>query len=170
MVLLSAERLSPDMVTVRPVAADDLAPARAVYEAAVRGSGPEVYDAGQVDAWLAHWGGSRLPGVGLVAEVDGDVVGLAEADLRVGTVEKVYVHPRHAREGVGRALLSGLERHAAARGLGGLSLRSSLNAVGFYERAGYREMGAVTQAYDGVALRCVEMRKALSGSDRTAPS
>ena len=59
----------------------------------------------------------------------------------MGEVRAVYVHPDHARHGVGSALLAELEGYARGRGLDRLSLQSSLNAVGFYERAGYERVG-----------------------------
>ncbi|PSQ06968.1 GNAT family N-acetyltransferase [Halobacteriales archaeon QS_6_71_20] len=68
-------------------------------------------------------------------------------DAAVGAVEAVYVHPAHAGEGVGSALLAALEREASARGLDALGLHASLNAVGFYERRGYEREREATHAF-----------------------
>src|SRR5439155_22185648 len=67
----------------------------------------------------------------LVAEgASGDVVGFAE---RAGEeVRAVYVHPLHARRGVGSMLLRHLEQSAVAEHLNHLWLDSSLTAEAFY--------------------------------------
>ena len=73
-----------------------------------------------------------------------------------GEIHAVYVHPDHAGRGVGSALLAELEGYARGCGLTELTLQSSLNAVGFYEGAGYDKIGE-GESPGGLAV--VEMRK-----------
>jgi ribosomal protein S18 acetylase RimI-like enzyme len=79
----------------------------------------------------------------LVACVDEKVVGtcMAGYDGHRGWVHLVAVSPDLRRRGVGSALMQSAESHLAALGCPKLNLQvrsSSPEAVGFYERLGYR--------------------------------
>ena len=133
---------------VRPATAADRAALPALHTASVRTFGPEYYDADAVRRWAKPGGRSPAdyePDTDdehvVVAVRDGAVAGFGHLVPAVGEVHAVYVHPDHARRGVGSALLAELEGYARGRGLDRLSLQSSLNAVGFYERAGYERVG-----------------------------
>ena len=81
-------------------------------------------------------------------------------------MEAVYVHPRAVRRGVGARLLRTLEEIARAAGLSTLHLKSTLNAVTFYQRAGFRiEAQATHRISPDVELACVGMRKELGPGD-----
>jgi putative acetyltransferase len=69
-----------------------------------------------------------------------------------------FVAPDRQGQGVGRALLGFVEELARRRGIEELHLSSSLTAVGFYERLGYRRTGA---ARNGGLGRTVELVKSL---------
>jgi GNAT superfamily N-acetyltransferase len=98
----------------------------------------------------------------LVAEAQGQVVGFAQLDARQSMVVAVYVSPEFARQGIGSALLRGIEEHALSLGLSELRLQASLNAVPFYSGAGYT-VGQLSQhaVGNGVSLPCVAMSRAL---------
>ncbi len=81
----------------------------------------------EIDAHLdARGEDARWPQEALLAELDGEVVGLAEVSVRpyaegcetrdVGYLEGWYVAPGHRRRGVGRALVRAAEAWARARG------------------------------------------------------
>jgi len=156
------------MTLVRPAQADDADAVRATFDAAIEAFGPDAYDEREVAAWLPADSDPVLDGldspaeVVVVAERGDSVAGVGRLHLDEGEVIAVYVHPDHARRGVGSTLLAHLEGHARAAGRSELTLVASLNAVGFYERTGYERVGAVThETSDGVELDCVEMRKEL---------
>jgi GNAT superfamily N-acetyltransferase len=69
-----------------------------------------------------------------------------------------FVPPDRQGRGVGRALLGFVEKLALRREIEELHLSSSLTAVGFYERLGYRRTGAEN---DGRLGRTVELVKSL---------
>jgi putative acetyltransferase len=98
----------------------------------------------------------------LVAVAADVVVGFGQLDGVTGEVEAIYVRPSAARSGVGSRLLSELEHVARDLGLGELFLDSSLNAVPFYTRAGFRGVERRTHRLepDG-AIACVRMLKTL---------
>jgi GNAT superfamily N-acetyltransferase len=85
----------------------------------------------------------------LVAERDGDVVGMVTAQLVVSTaegalsalVEDMIVDANHRGHGIGAALLRDVEGWARARGAARLQLladRENAPALAFYERMGWR--------------------------------
>ena len=98
-----------------------------------------------------------------VADENGSVVGFGELDPAVGEIQGLYVSPDMASRGVGQKLLSTLEKRACALGLRSLYLTSSLNAVSFYERAGFKSLGEITKTLSpGVERASVRMFKELS--------
>ena len=79
-----------------------------------------------------------------------------------GEVEAVYVHPSATRRGVGLKLLTTLEARAREAGLESLHLCASLNAVEFYERAGFARQELTSHRLaNGVEIACVLMSKEL---------
>ena len=78
-------------------------------------------------------------------------------------VEAVYVSPGVGRRGIGREVLRKLEERASALGLRVLRLNASLNAVPFYEKAGYvPQERSKYRLSTGVEIACVPMVKVIS--------
>ena len=75
----------------------------------------------------------------LVAELGERIVGtIALAD---GALHTFFVHPDFQGKGVGTALIKAIEDIAVKNKIEIISLASSLSAVSFYERMGYRKNG-----------------------------
>ncbi|WP_049900678.1 GNAT family N-acetyltransferase [Halococcus agarilyticus] len=150
---------------VRPATREDRTALPALHAAAVEAFGPDGYDVDQVRKWAKA--DDRSPDDYDVDTADehftiavreSEVAGFGHVVLGAGEVHAVYVHPEHAGHGVGSALLAELEGYARGQGYSALSLQSSLNAVGFYERAGYER---VSEGESPGGLAVVEMRKEL---------
>jgi len=171
-------------MNVRTATPDDLDRVAALHRAAVRAVPAEEYDECHLDAWDHERSPDDYPlddpdRTLLVAErsgrVDGTgrsgrVAGFGRASHDRGEVEACYVHPDHAGREVGSALLAGLEGRLAARGTATVRTVASLNAVGFYEAAGYDRVEAVTlEGYRGVEFPCVAMEKSLPSSAGPGP-
>src|SRR5262249_55851004 len=62
-----------------------------------------------------------------------------------GQVGRMAVLQSHRKQGVGSMLLAALESEARKRGLQGIIVHAQLFALSFYERHGYRTVGAVFQ-------------------------
>ena len=58
-------------------------------------------------------------------------------DATIGRIRKLAVHPAAARRGIGRHMVEDAERRARDSGCTRFIVRSSLNAVPFYESLGY---------------------------------
>jgi len=131
------------MPRIRRARPDDGSAIEAIHAAAVRAGYRACYAPADVDAWIAGMATWRV-GVDparrdvLVAEEGGRIAGFAALDATAGEVTAVYVDPAAWRRGVGRGLLAAVETIARLRGVAPASLDASLNAVAFYEAAGWR--------------------------------
>lgn len=156
---------------VRPATPDDTQVLPELHSASVETLAVDAYDGEQVAAWAKR--GERAPadytldeGYFVVAERVDEVAGFGHLIPDECEVRAVYVHPDHARCGVGTALLAHLEGYARALDLPHLELTSSRNAVGFYERAGYERVEATThETRPEVALPVTRMRKDIRGQN-----
>jgi putative acetyltransferase len=93
---------------------------------------------------------------------DIQIVGAAQLDPAGGRLRALFVAPALQGQGLGRVLLSGVERLARARGLRFLEGAMSLNAVPFYRRAGFQaRRGPEHLVRAGVVVPILDMQKSL---------
>jgi ribosomal protein S18 acetylase RimI-like enzyme len=165
------------MVTVRAASVAD-APAMGrvhvrAWQAAYRGQMPDDYLNGlRAEERAAYWDGvlgrEHLPGVVLVAERDGEVVGFAAAGPSpdpqgAGELYAINLDPDHWGSGAGRALLEAaqaeLERMGFAESVLWV-LPGNARARRFYERAGWAADGTqkANEAF-GVSFEEVRYRR-----------
>ena len=74
--------------------------------------------------------------------VDGDRI-LGTASLENNNVFSVFVNTTYHGKGIGQRLMEHIERVAKNRGIDRLKLPSSLTAVGFYRKLGYKKIKKV---------------------------
>jgi len=96
-------------------------------------------------------------------ERDGQIV--ATGTIRGSEIQTVFVDPSRRGQGLGTALMQKLEEIVFQRGVGEITLRSSLSSRDFYERLGYQEHG---ETHGSVGGRMILMTKRLG--DFSAPS
>ncbi len=106
----------------------------------------EDYDERQRRAiYLAYASSMFIEALGphktLVAELGGQLLGVAQIDPRIGWLRALFVDAGSQRQGLGRALLGAGEALARAAGCTRIYGAMSLNAVEFYRRAGFRARG-----------------------------
>ncbi len=152
-------------IKLRPATTDDRHALWQVHTQAIRVSAACHYDAAQIEAWagrLTPEGYRSDPDV-LVAEAEGSVVGFGKLDGQAGEIEALFVDPKFGRRGIGSQILQVLENMAKRQGLTALTLDASLNAVKFYERAGYRQTEPTVCVYgkDAVEVPGMLMTKNL---------
>lgn len=157
-------------VTLRPAADADRPAIFNVHLRAVRETCSHAYTPQQIDAWtgvLSPDTYTRLlrKRVLIVAADNADIVGFGQLDANAGEVDAIYVRPDRQGAGIGRMLLAELERRAIAHGIRRLDVAATLNAAGFYERAGYAQpRPTVHRTLDGAELTCIRMFKRLERS------
>lgn len=156
-------------VSIRPFTAADAEPFLKVHHAAVRGTAATDYPASVIEAWAptirdAHIEHVRADqtGIKIVAEHDGEIVGIGEVAPHAGELRACYVSPLHGRKGIGRVIVTELEAIALRKGASSLWLDSSLTAEAFYQQLGYKvvERGEHRLA-NGVRMACIKMSRNL---------
>ena len=114
---------------------------------AALGVAPEHIAAG--DVWIATVADGQIAGV--VALAPGDAPGTLD-------LNKLFIEPRHIRDGAGRALLAHAVAETRRRGAERLTILADPNAAGFYERNGAVRIGeAPSNAVPGRLLPFYEV-------------
>lgn len=154
------------MVSIRVATDADREAIYAIHTASIQNLGSTEYSMAQIDAWDSYpspdsydIGDETMPF--LVAEIGDELAGFAQLDLDAAELDKLYVHPDHARCGVGTALMKRVETTAADAGLGTLEIAASLNAVPFYGAMGYEIQDGVMKTLQGIEFPCAVMDKPL---------
>ncbi len=150
------------MISIRPALASDAQPIGAVFDAAVREGWTFLGDVAREsmfppDEWEKTVADHASPNVLLVAVDERDVVGFTAAHPREGELFLVFVHPKYAGRGVGRALLAAAHEALRAAGCREAFLcthQENARALAVYEAAGYRRDGSVRDSdFRGIHLR-----------------
>jgi N-acetylglutamate synthase-like GNAT family acetyltransferase len=155
------------MLNIRRATQEDREAVWRVHGGAIRETCASHYTPEVIEIWAGRLRPEKYAGAidryeFFVAEEDGVVVGFGELGQEVGAIQGLYVSPSVKGRGVGRELLRTLEERARAYGLKSLRLTSSLNAVTFYERAGFRAVEKLTETIGpGVERASVRMFKEL---------
>jgi GNAT superfamily N-acetyltransferase len=98
----------------------------------------------------------------LVATAESTLAGFAGLCTSKSEVDALFVDPSFLRRGLGRHLLSHLEELAVKAKLTVLTLKASLNSVGFYKSAGYIQgQDGWHTTKRGLQIACIHMAKAI---------
>ena len=155
-------------MTIRRARATDADAVGRVHRSAIRELCRTHYTDEQIEAWsgprpAGHFAEVIRAKEFYVAEEGGEVVGFGSLNPEACEVDAVYVAPAAAGRGVGTELLRTVEARARELGLKRLSVDASLNAVGFYERAGFELQGTGTHRLgNAVDLPCAHLSKELA--------
>ncbi len=142
-----------------------------IHHCAVRGLAADDYPPEVIEAWAplpisaGHLDFVRSNAdleYRLVAEADGEIIGIGSMVARIHELRACYVAPSASRRGVGSAILREIERAARDQGVSMLEADSSLTARQFYRANGYEECGRGEHVLNnGVRMACVKIRKGL---------
>jgi putative acetyltransferase len=159
-------------IQVRELRPDEDATFRKIHYAAVHGLAARHYPQAILDKWSAPIRegegvqARRRGQIRLVAELDGEPVGIGALFPDKSELDAVYVLPSAARKGVGTALAREIERIAVERGVQRLHLDASLNAEPFYLAMGYEVVERGEHVLNsGQAMACVRMAKDLTSRE-----
>lgn len=157
---------------IRPMRDDEARLFLEIQRAAVRGLAARDYPASVIAEWaplpitdtaLAFFRLNHDDEVRLIAERDGEPVGIGALVVADSELRACYVVPAAARKGVGSALVSEMERIARQHGLTHLELLSSLTAEPFYRALGYEVEDRIEHVLSsGGRMPAVRMRKPLA--------
>ena len=123
----------------------------------------EFYTDEVIKAWQRH---NMLQNLERESENTEIIVYEEERIVGVGSlyeehIRKLYVHQQCQGRGIGKELMAELERIAASEGYQKCTLNSTINAIGFYRKLGYEEVGSVVKEEDGVSVEFMSLEKEL---------
>jgi putative acetyltransferase len=127
---------------LRPFLTEDASTVAQIFQASIAELTGDDYSEAQQEAWasaaddVADFAAKLGRQLTLVATLDGEPVGFAALEGK-DKIDMLYVHPDAAGQGAGATLADALEKLAAARGAGKLTVDSSDTARGFFEKRGY---------------------------------
>lgn len=157
-------------ITVRPLRAEEGRLYLEIVNSAVRGLALTHYPPEAIEAWVVPVTDETIHDLTLnldreirvIAELDGQPVGIGALVLERSELRACYVSPHATRRGCGAAVVREIERLARANGLTRLELAASLNAEPFYAALAYevRERSEVALR-NGYRLPAVWMQKTL---------
>jgi putative acetyltransferase len=116
------------------------------------------------DQGIERFFANRDREIRLVAEIDGEPLGIGAIVIGNSELRACYVAPGAARCGVATALVAKIEEIAREHGLDHLELESSITAEPFYSALGYQVEGRGELFLSpDVSMTAVKMRKRLHG-------
>lgn len=125
-------------VNIRPVRPGEAEPLYAVWRASVEAT-HDFLDPDDLEFYARFVREEYLPGARLTVAVDGDGRPVAFMGVSGDSVDTLFVHPDWRGQGVGRLLLECvLDKDGVVRV--DVNVQNE-QAVGFYERMGFRQVG-----------------------------
>ncbi|HNY64002.1 MAG TPA: GNAT family N-acetyltransferase [Deltaproteobacteria bacterium] len=160
-------------VAIRRAVPGDLPTICEVHNASIRELCTPSYTEEQIREWtgaLKPQGYLRAMEVyDFIVAVEGGVVGLCIFNASKAEITALYVSPENAGMGIGRTLVQEVEAMAREAGVRELNLKSTLNAVGFYERMRFIRIESSRYVLPGgTELPCIVMAKRL-GREHALP-
>nr|WP_320048720.1 GNAT family N-acetyltransferase [uncultured Desulfuromonas sp.] len=154
-------------MVIRSAQLSDTQKIAATHKASIEGLCADSYDTQSIAGWVAIllpaiYESAIKDKVMIVAEEQGDILGLGILDVEQATIGAIYIHPKAKGTGCGRKLLLELEAIAMKNEVTELTLFSTINALGFYQHHGYVGLEkSFHKLPNGIELECIKMHKML---------
>ncbi len=151
-------------MTIRKFRNDDAAAVRQLIVENLETVNIRDYSQELIDALAKHKSSQSLQKLAsecdaFVAVEDGKILGVAM--LYGDRITNMFVHTQSQRSGIGRSLITHIEKLAKNRETTRLSVDSSVTALGFYIKCGYRVIRKVNKPFCGIDNVVFEMEKVL---------
>ncbi len=130
-----------EAAVLRDFREEDLDEVRRLVVLTIDAKYPAVYPPRAVDYFKQFHSEDRImndaeQGLTVVLELDGRIV--ATGTVVGNNIRRVFVLPEYQGRGLGKQVMTRLERHALAEGVESVELDVSLVSKRFYDRLGYR--------------------------------
>jgi N-acetylglutamate synthase-like GNAT family acetyltransferase len=172
--------------TIRKASVDDRERIKELIAHSARGLSRQYYSDAQIEAAIATVFGVDtdliLDRTYFIAESGTEVVGcggwskrktlfggdqftardeaLVDSRFEPAKIRAFFVHPKFARRGIGRGILTRCETEATERGFHSIELMATLPGVPFYKSCGYHEIESLELELSGnVKLQLLRMSK-----------
>lgn len=155
---------------LRPVRVDELSAVRYVHATSLRSLGAPFYTAEELEAFenlvrSVRYAETVLKDTMIGGWIEHELIGtsawgIVDDSGRTARIASVFVRPFFTGLGVGQRLVAAAEALAAHAGYKSFSVRSTINAVPFFEQLGYAVTSHGTRPLaPGIALAVSFMRK-----------
>ena len=175
-------------ITTRPATFEDIPRLNELIALSVRGLSTDYYTPSQIESAIKYVFGVDtqliVDGTYFVAQIDDAIVGcggwskrntlyggdqhkeiedpLLDPKHDAARIRAFFVHPDHARQGIGRHIINVCETAARDNGFKSFELGATLPGVPLYEVMGYEAIERIDASLpDGELLGIVKMRKVL---------
>jgi putative acetyltransferase len=161
-------------VSLRPYLPADARRCAEIFRASIDELAADDYDEDQREAWASRaddeeaFGARLKEALTLLAAIDGAVAGFATLK-GPDQIDMLFVDPKFARQGAGRALVEALTKLAQARGAKRLTVEASDVAKPLFERQGFTSQQRNLVRVGDQWLANTTMTKTLAG-DSTPPT
>lgn len=149
-------------IIIRKAKTDDAKVITELHKKVVREVNSEFYSPEAIKEWLdaiseentrkqlqnSDW---------IVAEIDGKIIGFGQYSVDDEEIYQINVNLNFLKQKIGKSLYDYMEDKFRTAGKKKISLNSTLNAVGFYQRLGFVEKGEI---HIGL-VKMVQMEKSL---------
>ena len=157
------------MVTIREMNAADRDSIIFIHKQSIYGLCKGNYSEPEMKAWAGFFtpvlfdaGMKDESNVGVVAVDSDTIIGFGFFNADAGELRALYILPQYIGHGAGSRIMARLEDMAKEKQISRLSLQSTINAVGFYQKFGYQNIKTeMHQINDEVSIACVRMEKDL---------
>jgi GNAT superfamily N-acetyltransferase len=155
------------MITIRRANQEDRQSIWYVHTKAIKKVCKTDYTEKELLTWLGLLTPSRykkaIENKAVFVADNGDaILGFGQLDQHNGRIENLFVSPDYIGQGIGKKILQTLENEARDSGSNVLRLTSTLNAVPFYETAGYKSQRQSKYLLPFGMVACVYMAKKLN--------
>jgi len=150
-------------IALRLAIPEDIEALRHVYATSVKALAQGYYSSGQIAVWAGY---AEVPAfvdfilepLTIVATVDRQPIGFCGVEP-TGHIASLYVHPDHARRGIGMALLGEALNCCATPTRGHWFAEASLLSRPVFERLGFAQIAVEHTDRDGVRFERFLMRR-----------
>ncbi len=158
------------MITIRNIQKADKKAILSIHKQAIYGICKDYYTEKEMKAWTDRLTPSLFDegikddnNIGVVAVESAIIVGYGFFNLRDRELRALYVLPQFTNKGAGKLIMARLENIALKTNVKKLTLQSTINAVGFYQKLGYQIIKAERHSInEEVSIDCVLMERLLA--------
>ena len=158
------------MIDIRKIKATDKETILSIHKQSVYGICKKCYTEKEMEAWTNNFtpemfdkGIKDQNNIGVVAQDLNKVVGYGFFNAVDKELKALYLLPEYIKQGVGKKILLRLEEMAKEKNINKLTLKSTINAVNFYQSFGYKKIKEDKfPINEKIFLDCVSMEKELT--------
>ena len=152
-------------IAIRKAKIDDVGVIVELHRKAVEEINSDFYSPKAIKEWLKDISEENVKhqfqnSSWIVAKTNNKLVGFGQYSVDGGEIYQINIDPKYVKQGVGRKLYEHMENTFENRKIEKISLNSTLNAIEFYKKLGFKVVG---KTFIG-SVEMIKMEKSLRAS------